>query len=195
MFLQVVGGQVATNVIALLLLLATGIYVVLTGKIARANSVQIATMNEQFQETVRPVIVVSIKVRVAQLLCLEIENFGRSPAHRLRLTIDRDFFQFADMKPDHNLRNFHAFQQEIQTFAPGARLRFDLAQGFNFDKEANGTILTPSMFVVRAEYSSLTKKYYEDFHIDIRPYMNTNWTKTADESLENIERHISKLAR
>lgn len=186
--------QTITNAISLILVIVTGLYVFLTWRIAQSNSRSLTQMNEQFQETIRPFVIPIIKIRNSVFLSIEIENMGKSPATNLELSLDKDFFQFAEDSQDRNIRRFEAFNQVIQIFAPGEKLRFDLAQGFNIDVVKDGRNLTPKHFSISATYESNGRKYADTFHIDVGPYMHTHTRKTASENLEIIAKHLEKIA-
>lgn len=183
-----------TDIISLVLVAVTGVYVYLTWRIAESNKRSISLMSDQFQETVRPFIVPKIAIDHGVIVCLEIENTGKSPATDLTLKIDRDFFQFAEDTPERNVRTFEAFSQTIRTFAPGEILRFDLAQGFNIDRRSGDRNLTPKNFVVSATYNSNKHKYTETYHIDIAPYMHTHPRKSTSEYLEIMSKALEKIA-
>jgi hypothetical protein len=79
--------------------------------------------------------------------------------------------------------------------APGAALRFDLAQGFNLGKEKDGKILTPMQFKISAKYEFSQTHYDEEFYIDLHPYMNSTIfrSKSADE-IEKARKALEAIA-
>jgi hypothetical protein len=95
-------------------------------------------------------------------------------AQNLRLTLDRDFFQFGEKDlPDKNIRNMTAFSNCIDCFPPGAELVFALGQGWViFGKDANIDV-TPMQFNISAQYEYMEKKFKELNRIDLRPYLHT----------------------
>src|SRR4051794_2719602 len=118
------GTTATTNVISLVLVVVTGVYVLLTCRIANANQGMLDNIREQYRDSLRPVIFPSLRVRDQVVLVLVFTNTGRSPAYRVRLSIDRDFFQFAE--PKGNIREFPIFNQEIPVLAPGTEFPIDL---------------------------------------------------------------------
>jgi hypothetical protein len=182
----------ATNLISLVLVLVTGVYVLLTWRIANANKGMLDNIREQYRDSLRPVIFPSLQVRDQIVLRLVISNSGRSPAYRVRVGLDRDFFQFAD--PHRNIRGFNIFNKEIPVFAPGTEFPIDLAQGFNLDKDHEGQNITPSTFNVTVSYASGDQEFEETVPIDLNPYFSTHHSKSAAEWLGLIEKHLSKIA-
>lgn len=186
-------GEEATNLISLVLVVITGGYVFLTWRIARSNGQMIKTMASQFKETIRPYITVSIAVREGVVFVLEIRNSGRSPAKDLTLKIDRDFYPFATLSEERNIKNQTAFTSPISTFSPRETLTFDLSQGFNMDTEKEGKNLTPSEFLINASYEFSGTFYTEQFHISTKHYMGVHAPKSTEEHLAKIEEHLRKL--
>jgi hypothetical protein len=85
-------------------------------------------MQEQTEAINRPYIAVStFLVPRSVMIYLKIENIGKTAAHDLHLTLDRDFYQLGRSGTEDNLATFSAFTQPIKTFPPGAQLVFPLA--------------------------------------------------------------------
>lgn len=188
----VLGTTATTNLISLILVLVTGAYVYLTWRIAKANQGMLDNIREQYRDSLRPVVFPSLQVRNQVVLTLVITNSGRSPAYRVRIGLDRDFFQFAEA--GRNIRDFPVFNQEIPVLAPGAELPIDLAQGFNLNKEHEGRNITPSKFNVTVSYASRDQEFAETVPIDIGPYFETHHSKSIGEWLGEIEKQIKKIA-
>lgn len=182
-----------TNLISLVLVIVTGVYVILTWRIANANKGMLDNIREQYRDSLRPIVFPSIQVREQIVLVLVFANTGRSPAYRVRASIDTDFFQFAN--PQRNIRNFNIFNQEIPVLAPGTELPIDLAQGFNLDTERDGQNLTPTTFNVTVSYASRDQEFEETAPIDLKAFFQTHHSKTAAEWLGRIEQHLSKIAQ
>jgi hypothetical protein len=109
------------------LVLITGLYAWATLRILRANEAVVAAMKEQTEAQLRPYIVVAAAPRIgATLMCLSIENAGRTPAENLRLNMDRNFYQNAQRNDDENIAKLSAFTEPIRSLAPGARIVFIL---------------------------------------------------------------------
>ena len=178
----------------------TAVYALLTFLILRANRNVVVNMERQQELLVRPYMVPSIEIKYSVVLVLVIRNEGKSPAKRLRMTLDSDFFQYGDHQ---NIREFSAFNEEISSFAPGTALRFDLAQGFViFAKDADETRM-PKRFGIRFRYAHLGKSYEEVVHIDLRPYLSSNpehhptadHLKKISDSIEAVSRALSEIRR
>lgn len=187
------GTTATTNVISLVLVVITGVTVILNWKIANANKGMLDNIREQYRDSLRPVISPSIQVRDQVVLTLVFVNTGRSPAVRVRISLDRDFFQFAD--PQSNIRDFNLFNQEIPVFAPGTEFPIDLAQGFNLDKEHEGRNITPTRFEVTIAYASRDQVFDETTTIDLMPFFQTHHQKSVGEWLGNIDDQLKKIAQ
>lgn len=156
------------------LVLITGWYAWLTLKMARASEASLQLTNQQLQNAARPYIEVTTFVPPGSIVFyLRIKNVGRSAAQKLRLTLDRDFFQYGDQSRA-SLREVAAFQQEIQSFPPGSELLFALAQGFVVFAPNADPAVVPSQFTVTASYSFDGPAVTEVHDIDLRPYLNTS---------------------
>lgn len=186
------GTVATTNLINVVLVIVTGLYVILTWRIAKANQGMLDNIREQYRDSLRPVISPRLQIRDQVVAVVVIRNSGRSPAYRLRLRIDQDFFQFAE--PNRNIREFSVFNGEIPVFAPGEELPIDLAQGFNLDKEQDGKLITPSKFNITVAYASTDQEFEETVPIDIGPYLQTHHSKSIGEWLGEIEKQVKKIA-
>jgi len=187
---EALGTPQATNLVSLILVLATGLYVFLTNRIAHANSLMAQQMMSQQENISRPVITANIEIRSQVLFVLVIRNTGASVASNVSLSLDRDFFRYGEKD---NLRDLAIFKGQKFTLAPGDSLRFDLAQGFViFAKDANEAI-TPTAFKIAAAYSSSLKEYQDVLVVDLSPYLMTNWPK-SDVALE-IEKLTKAIQR
>lgn len=166
--------EIITTIFTILLVLITGFYAWVTFKILKANEGVLQEMMEQREAFYRPYISISPRVYSDNpIFFLKIKNTGQTAAHKLKLTLDRDFYQFGDKKDEKNLRNMSAFTEVIDSFVPGAEMLFHLAQGFViFGEEANREI-TPSSFTVTAEYEYSGRKVKEITIIDLKPYSNS----------------------
>ena len=128
-----------------ILVLITAIYAYLTYKLARSSAASVAVMERQNWQLIRPYVVVSPFVRPhTPFLYLRIENSGRSSASNLKLTIDKDFYQFGESR--RNLGDIVAFTQKIDAFHPGQELVFALAQGWKIFGEKGSEDVCPQKF-------------------------------------------------
>jgi hypothetical protein len=187
------GTTATTNLISLVLVAVTGAYVYLTWRIANANQGMLDNIREQYRDSVRPVVFPVIQFRDQIVARLVIANTGRSPAYRLRVLIDKDFWQFAERR---NIRDFNLFNKEVPVLGPGAEIAIDLAQGFNLDREVDGRKVTPLNFDITVSYSSKGgEEFHETVAIDLAPYMQTHTPKTIAESLALIEKHLKTIAK
>lgn len=163
--------EILTGILALI----TAIYAYLTLRMAKASEASVQAVKQQSEDALRPYISVSPFIRPhALFLYLRVANTGRTGAQNLRLTFDRDFFQWGEAnKPDSNLRNKNAFSLPIDSFPPGAELIFALGQGpVLFGEEAN-PVATTVQFNITATYEFFGKRVEEVNRIDLRPYLGT----------------------
>jgi|AntAceMinimDraft_8_1070364.scaffolds.fasta_scaffold31072_2 hypothetical protein len=178
-----------------ILVIITGIYAFFTFRILKANERVVSEMRQQREDLTRPYINIrSFFVPGMPVLGLSISNIGKSSANNLRLEIDRDFHQFADIKNNCNLKDFNAFREPIECFPPGAELIFYLAQGFVLFAENADQKITPHIFNVQASYSYSNKKVTESTTIDLRPYLNaTICTEPVVSELKKLREEIAKV--
>jgi hypothetical protein len=158
-----------------ILVFVTAIYSYLTYKMAKASEASVAAFREQSESMLRPYVSIAPYVRGhTTILYLRIQNTGRTTAENLRLSMDKDFFQFGEAKqPDRNLRTKAAFVEPIQALPPNGKLVFALAQGFViFAPDADPSIV-PQQFSITAEYGFAGKRVKETHHIDLRPYIGS----------------------
>jgi len=151
-------------------LAVTIFYAWATFKIMQANQRTLTALQDQTEATLRPYVSISaVTVPNNVVFYLRIANTGRTGADNVRLTMDRDFFQFGNSSST-NLRSITAFQQPIEQLPPGAELVFALAQGFVVLGEQANPTLTPPVFSITAAYSYGTKTVSETTVIDLRAY-------------------------
>ena len=147
-------GEISSIGINGALALITGLYAYFTVQILRANRRVADEMALQRRDILRPVISIGPDFDEYLVASLVIKNAGQSPATNLVLTLDKDFYPFAEDTKT-SLKSYSIFNTPIATLAVGASLRFDLAQGFNLDKSKNGKALTPLEFKIDATYEWL----------------------------------------
>jgi hypothetical protein len=184
---------VVIEVLTGILVVITAIYAYLTLRIAKATEASVSMMNRQMEATTRPYITVSPFIRPKALfLYLRVSNTGRTAAENLRLTLDRDFFQWGSKEhPAKNLKTQSAFAQPIDSFAPGAELLFGLGQGWVLFGEDADQAVTPVQFSVTATYEFLGKTMEETTRVDLRPYAGSEGE--ADPLIEELERIRKEL--
>jgi hypothetical protein len=171
-----------------ILVIVSAIYAYLTFRMAKASEASVEAVKQQSEAMLRPYISVSPFIRPhALFLYLRVANTGRTGAQNLRLTIDRDFFQWGEAgKPDKNLRNQNAFSLPIDSLPPGAELLFALGQGWVLFGEKANSAATPVQFSITATYEFFGKKVEEINRIDLRPYVGTHGEH--DPVVEELER-------
>src|SRR5688572_86022 len=124
-------GRMAIELLTGALVVITAFYAWATFKILRVNERVLEVMREQTVASTRPYVVVAPVLELDNpIFYLRISNSGRTAAKNLRLTLDKSFFKFGEKSSDHDLANFTAFKQPIDSFPPGAEITFSLAQGF-----------------------------------------------------------------
>jgi len=160
------------EILTALLVVITGIYAWFTFRILKANERIVERMHEQQESMYRPYVSISPVVYPENPIAfLKIQNTGLTAANNLRLTLDKDFFQFGDKKEERNLKSHSAFKDQISSLVPGAEIYFYLAQSFVIFGKKGGEDLTPTVFSITAEYEYLGKKVSENTVIDLCPYL------------------------
>ncbi|MBA3352905.1 MAG: hypothetical protein H0U23_10850 [Blastocatellia bacterium] len=180
-----------------ILVIITAIYAFLTHRIAKASEASVDAVRAQSEAMTRPYVTVAPYIRPhTPFLYLRVENTGRTGAENLRLTIDRDFFQFGKSESaEANLRTRSAFTYTIDTFAPGHQLNFALGQGWVIFGENARPDVTPPQFNVTAEYEFRGRKLVEVHRIDLRPHLGSEGERDPIvEELEHIRKAIEKKA-
>lgn len=187
------------EILTAILVVITGIYAYLTYKMAKSSEASVQAAREQFEAMYRPYIEVRPYARLnTTLLYLLIENTGRTAAQNVRLSIDRDFYQFGRRDPAHSLRAKPAFSEQIDSLGSGHKLNFALAQGFVIfgEGEGGGPDTTPVQFQITAVYEFAGKKFEETHRIDLRPFVGAEGERSAlVEELQKIRVALEKKAR
>ena len=178
-----------------ILVFITAIYVYLTHRMAQNSEESLASMREQSEAMFRPYITVTPFIRPhTPFLYLRIKNTGKSKAENLRLTLDRDFFQFGEKnRPESNLRTISAFTTPIDSFNPESELLFGLAQGWVIFGENADPDVSPAQFEITAKYDFFGKTVEENNKVDLRPYIGTEWKR--DPIVEELERLRKSMER
>lgn len=164
-----------TDWLTFALVIITGFYAWATFRILRVNEAVVAAMRKQTEAQLRPYVVVAPTVRTGTtLVCLEVQNTGKSPAMGLQLQMDRDFYQHAELREDRNIAKFPAFTQPIESLAPGARLVFILGVGGTIFSSTIDEALCPKLFKISAKYAYAGSRYAEETTIDVRPMFQSS---------------------
>lgn len=178
-----------------ILVFVTAIYAYLTLRMAKASEASVEAVREQSEAMLRPYITVAPFIRPhTTFLYLRVSNTGRTGAQNVRLTLDRDFFQFGEKNnPAKNLRTMTAFSAPIDGFPPGVELIFALAQGWVIFGGDGKPDVCPVQFNVTATYEFLGKRVEEVNRVDLRPYPSTEGERNpVVEELERIRQVMEK---
>lgn len=173
----------------------TAIYAYLTLRMAKASEASVEAMRAQSEAMLRPYITIAPFIRPhTTLLYLRITNTGKTGASNLRLTIDRDFFQYGSAnEPKSNLKNMSAFSNSIDSLPPGAELIFGLGVGSSLFGESANPNVSPIQFNITAAYEFGAQKVEEISRIDLRPYVGTEGeVDPVVEELERIRKVLDK---
>ncbi|HUW36779.1 MAG TPA: hypothetical protein VMV91_05555 [Rhodocyclaceae bacterium] len=166
----------------------TAVYAYLTHRMAKASEASVEAMRDQSEAMSRPYVTVAPFIRPhTTLLYLRVKNAGRMGAQNLRLSLNRDFFQFGEKnRAENNLRTKSAFSTPIDSLPPGADLIFSLGPGSVIFGENAGPAVCPTQFNVTATYEFFGKEVVEVNRIDLRPYIGTEGER--DPIVEELER-------
>lgn len=179
-----------------ILVFITAIYAYLTHRMTKASEASVEAVRAQSEAMLRPYITVAPFIRPhTPFLYLRVENTGRIGSQNLRLTLDRDFFQFGEKdRADNNLRTMSAFSTSIDNFPPGAELIFALGPGWVLFGENAQPDVSPTQFNVTATYEFLGKRAEEVNRVDLRPYIGTEGEREpVVEELEQIRKIMEKM--
>lgn len=185
-----------TDVLTGLLVIITGFYAWVTYKIMVVNQSTLSSIQQQVEAALRPYVTINVFTEPdGVLFYLRIANTGRSGADNVRLTLDRDFYQYGQTDQP-SLREATVFQQPIQQLPPGSELIFGLAQGFVVLGEKANPDVTPPVFSVNAKYSYGGKEVSETTTIDLRPYKDSMDRPSAVvDQLKTIGKNLEKIAK
>lgn len=189
-------GRMVIEVLTGLLAGITGFYAWATFRIMRANDGVVSAMNDQLEAQLRPYVSINVFSEPGNpIFFLRIANIGKTGASNLRLTMDRDFYQYGQ-KSRPSLRAATAFSNPIEQLPPGAEMIFGLAQGFVvLGMEADPEV-TPPVFNIAATYSASGRNFAETTTIDLRPYRESMEPPSSMlEELEKIRKALETLAK
>ena len=158
-----------------ILVVITAFYAWVTFRILRANERVVEAMREQSEATYRPYVTVAPFLEPDNpIFYLRIANLGKTAATDLHLSIDRSFFKFGKRSEQNDLSSFSAFNNPIDSLAPGSEIIFGLAQGFVVFAEGVDPSTCPTIFTVTAKYK-FAAKHVEELHVvDLRPYLHAD---------------------
>lgn len=170
-----------------ILVIITGVYAYLTYRMAQTSKASVEEMRYQSEAMMRPYIIVSPFIRPhTPFLYLRIANTGRNAAQNLKLSIDKDFFQFGDSRADKNLKEQNAFTIPIDSFPPDSELVFALAQGWAILGNGGKSDICPTQFKITTIYEYSGKQVKEHHNIDLRCYVGSEGSR--DPVVEELER-------
>lgn len=179
------------SLIALMLAVITGVYVVVTHRILAATRAANEVLSKEHEANNRPYISVALYFRSQVLVCLLIKNVGKSVAENVRLRLDRDVPLFGEQA--RNLRDFTLFNKEMKQFLPGAEYHVDLGQSWLFFDGNEGPGRMPAEFEVTCEYSFSGKTVSENTFIDMAAYRETAAARPElIRELEKARKEITK---
>lgn len=178
-----------------ILVLITGIYAYLTYRMAKMSEASLEEMRQQSEAAMRPYVVVTHFVPShLPVIYLRIANIGKSSALNLKLSIDKDFFQYGGTQDDRNLKNATAFNVPLDSFPPNAELIFGLAQGWVLFQDGGHPDRCPTQFTITAQYEYSGKSVYEKHLIDLRGYIGAQGGHDAIvDELEKLRKMIEKV--
>jgi hypothetical protein len=177
------------------LVVITAFYAFVTFRIMRANERTVSAMGDQIESVTRPYIDVGLlTVPNSHLFYLRVANSGKTGARNVRLTMDRDFFQYGHTNGT-NLRTVSAFSEPIQQISPGSEIVFGLATGPQLVGDHLNPAITPQVFSIAATYSFGDKTVTEETTIDVRPYRDSMRIPSATVTeLHGIQEQLEKIA-
>ena len=179
----------AIDVLTALLVGITGFYAWVTYKMLTA-------LQQQAEAVTRPYLTINVFSEPnGVIFYLRIANTGKTGASNVRLTLDRDFYQFGQ-KDRPSLREASVFQQPIEQLPPGAEMIFGLVQGFVVLGDDADKSVTPPVFSIDAKYSYGKKTVSERTTIDLRPYKESMDPPSAIvDELEKIRKQLEKISK
>lgn len=99
----------------ILLTIITGIYAYLTYRMVRSSDKSTEILAQQFESLNRPYVTIEPYAHPhTTWLYIKIKNSGKTPAKKLKLTLDRDLFQFGESNK--NLRDSTALKEQLIVF-------------------------------------------------------------------------------
>jgi len=164
----------ATEYLTFFLVVITGLYALFTYKILKANQNSVLAMQEQMEASNRPYVTARISMQVGEpYFYLNIENIGKTAAKNLKLSFDKDFYQYGRSTDEHNIKSFPVFKNLISEFTAGTHLFYPLVSSVDILSDSFDSVLVPREFSVTAEYSYFGNRAVKEvFHFDLTVYQN-----------------------
>ncbi|RKI27944.1 hypothetical protein D7V82_15425 [bacterium 1xD8-6] len=168
-----------------LMVIITAIYVVATiiicyfnGKSAKAAKIQTDEMIRQYNLANRPNVTIHFDIIRSGLLCFIIENEGASPAHNIRININRDFLKGVNEEVDKN--RLESLADSELYLASKQKIYILLGGQLEFSKLAQNV----------AEIDISYDGYEEHTTIDLNQY---GMMLVYSSPLEDISQHMKKM--
>lgn len=159
---------------------------VFTFMIVLKNRAMVVEMKAQNESFIAPIISVTIQVKHSTVVCLKVKNNGHSAAKNLRLSLDKDFYQFGELEEAKNMRNFPAFQQTVPSFSPSEEIFFLMSRGFDLGKSVGDRIITPYEFNIGVRYEFGGQLKTEQHEVNLHAYLQSQQDRS--EMLEELEK-------
>ena len=185
------------EILTALLVVITAFYAWSTFRILKANENVVSVMEEQTEALYRPYVSARVYlVPKSPMLYLGIKNTGKTAAERLRIKLDRDYYQFGEKNAEKNLVGYHAFQNTIDSFPPEAELIFYLGVAHQVIGDGRDYKLTPDYFNITLTYEYGGKSVEEKTMLDLRPLKNSAIPPDPlVENLDGIKKAIEELVK
>lgn len=146
-------------------------YVMITSRMLNANRQAVNAMEKQNYALTRPYVLVDAFANPGEAYFrLRVRNLGTTAATKLRLSLDRPFFQDGLADEAHDISKYRAFTEAIPSFGPKAELVFNLGRVFAPQSDEQ---VTPLTFGVTAIYDYSGTTITERNVIDLATYSKT----------------------
>jgi hypothetical protein len=169
-----------------LMVLLTATYVFFTGAMVVASLKSIKAARDQSWWTSRAYVVLRLVFREQMVLAFEVTNEGKTPARMLKLTLDRDIFEFGER--DKRVNDFPMFSTPIAAFPAGSKCSFSLWLG----TVKLGGDLYPAQFTVTATYESLGRSVTEETALSAEVFREFP-PLTVEESLHKVTKDMNEV--
>lgn len=173
-----------------LMVLLTAFYVYYTRRILLSNRQTLEEVKEQVWQANRAYVNLRLTIHDRSLCMLELSNDGKTPAHSVRLALDRDIFQMMD--PKKRINDLPMFSETFEAIPAGARYSLYLWPG----AQKAGTDVIPSEFKVTATYEAMGRPVSEVTALHIHMLEGTDFPPAAvEESLEKLPRILDEIRK
>ena len=156
------------EVLTLLLVLITGVYVFLTFRILQSNRQSVAMMSAQMEAATRPYVVVRLERERAGFYSFNVSNLGHSAANRIQMTCDPEIKPVGAVgtvtqvgKPTDASG---LFRHPITCLAPGQTIKV-LFGHYSGIKASYPDLL----FKIALDYDGTGRSYQETLDLSLKP--------------------------